>query len=72
MSLEFLGMKRSFEQNDETQIIKSASSYLLCIFEVLYQAIAHQCCIIFEYLSSLENIYDVLAEYSSRVKIQLQ
>ena len=68
MSLEFLdNMKKSSEQNDETQIIKTTNSYLLCLFEVLYQAITHQCCIIFEYLSSFENIYDVLAEYSSRV-----
>ena len=67
MSLEFLDMKRSSEQNDETQIIKTTNSYLLCLFDVLYQAITHLCCIIFEYLSSFENIYDVLAEYSSRV-----
>jgi len=67
VSSEFLGMKRSSDANDETQIMHSSSKpYLLSFYETIYQAISHQCSMIFEYLCSFDNIYDLIAEYTTR------
>jgi hypothetical protein len=63
--MDFQGNRNN--ANEETQIIgQKNASYLLQLYEAISQAIAHQCSMYFEYLCSLDNIYDVLAEYSTR------
>jgi hypothetical protein len=41
-------------------------SILLLLYVVIYQAVSHHCQIVFEYLKSLDNVYDLLAEYTIR------
>jgi len=64
------GLKKfseSYTPNEETHIIQYNRPYLLCFYDTLHKVLTHFCRLVSEYLSSLDNIYDVLSEYIARV-----
>jgi len=65
------GLKKfseSYTPNEETHIIQYNRPYLLCFYDTLHKVLTHFCRLVSEYLSSLDNIYDVLSEYIARWK----
>ena len=40
---------------------------LLAIYSMIHAAIKNQCHLTFEYLSNFSNVYDLVAEYTTRV-----
>lgn len=67
--LEIPLKKISDPTTEETLIWKgnSYSPYLLQFHEALHNILCHYCGTIYEYLNSLDNVYDIIAEYTARV-----
>jgi hypothetical protein len=65
--LEVPSLKKISDNTEETMIFRGNNSYLLCLYESLYGIFTHYCGVVAEFLNSLDNIYDLLAEYTSRV-----
>jgi len=62
----FIPSKSLDSTNDEVQSIKNNSVCLLDIYNSICSTISHFCGVISYYLNSLDNIYDLMAEYTSR------
>lgn len=61
-------LSKSCLELSETQILSSEDPLLLQILAAISQCFVHHCVIISEYMSKLNNDYEILAEYTSRVK----
>ena len=64
---EVPSLKKASDNTEETLIFRASTSLLLSLYESLYNIFSHHCSTIAEYLHSLDNIYDLLAEYTARV-----
>jgi hypothetical protein len=47
---------------------KSCTSFLLSLYDCLCKSLFHFCGLIWDYLNSLDNFYDLIAEYTARWK----
>lgn len=66
--IEIPSLKKTSDANtEETLIWRGNSCYLLNMYESLYNILSHFCGTVSEYLNSLDNVYDLLAEYTARV-----
>jgi hypothetical protein len=69
MALETPNLKQlSRASTEELPGKKSYTSFLLSLFERLTNSVLHFCGLIQDYLNSLDNFYDLLAEYTARWK----
>ncbi len=50
---------------------KTHHSYLLSLYDCLHNTLTHFCHLVSEFLDSIDNVYDLLAEYTSRVILLL-
>lgn len=54
---------------DSFSPMKTNHSYLMNLYDCLKNTLIHFCHLVSEYLDSLDNVYDLLVEYTTRVKI---
>jgi len=54
---------------EDSLIANSNHSYLLSMYDCLRDTLIHFCHLVSEYLSCLDNFYDLLAEYTTRWKV---
>lgn len=52
---------------EDSFLVNSNHSYLLNMYDCLSNTLIHFCHLVSEYLSCLDNCYDILAEYNVRV-----
>lgn len=69
---EFPGLSKTYdvsninEMNDNNLAFKDPNSLLLRIYNCLVNILTHFCGVVAEYLDCVENVYDLLTEYTAR------
>ena len=57
--------------NGNNEALQKKNSLLIRIYDCLNNILSHYCSVVTEYLDSIENVYDLLAEYTARVNLNL-
>jgi len=72
MFIESLGLpdltKISNASTDDLTMVKNRNTLLMDLYENLFCSVVHYCEILHRYLTSLDDIYLIVSEYTARVK----
>jgi len=59
--------KISNASTDDLQMLKQKPAFLMSLYENLLSVLTHYCQVVHRFLSSIDDIYLIVAEYSTRV-----